>query len=169
MRFNIISFALGVCLLQQQPQLPPLAWAALLLPLLLVCRWLRLHAANGRGGRLRTHAPINEVSLSAVGGNRGRSHPRYAGPLLPAHAAVLAAALLANVMFVAAGFFYAAAWAQWRLADRLPPQWEGVDLALTGVVAGLPQPFEGGLRFDFDVERVEPAEARLPRRIALSW
>ncbi len=25
--------------------------------------------------------------LSASGGNRGRSHPRYAGPLLPAHAA----------------------------------------------------------------------------------
>ena len=26
--------------------------------------------------------------LSAAGGNRGRSHPRYAGPLLPAHAAL---------------------------------------------------------------------------------
>ncbi len=132
MRFNIISFALGVCLLQQQPQLPPLAWAVLLLPMPVVCRWLRLHAANGRG-------------------------------------AALAAALLANAMFAAAGFFYAAAWAQWRLADRLPPQWEGVDLALTGVVAGLPQPFEGGVRFDFDVEQVEPATARVPRRIALSW
>jgi len=132
MRSNIIGFALGVCLLQQQPQLPPLAWAALLLPLLVVCRWLTLRAANGRG-------------------------------------ATFAAALLASALFVAAGFFYAAAWAQWRLADRLPPQWEGVDLALTGVVAGLPQPFEGGVRFDFDVEQVEPAEARLPRRIALSW
>jgi competence protein ComEC len=132
MRFNIVAFALGVCLLQQQPQLPPLAWAALLLPLLLVCRWLRLHAANGRG-------------------------------------TALAAALLANALFAAAGFFYAAAWAQWRLADRLSPQWEGVDLALTGVVAGLPQPFEGGVRFDFDVEQVDPAEAHLPRRIALSW
>jgi competence protein ComEC len=132
MRFNIVAFALGVCLLQQQPQLPPLAWAALLLPLLLVCRWLRLHAANGRG-------------------------------------TALAAALLATALFAAAGFFYAAAWAQWRMADRLSPQWEGVDLALTGVVAGLPQPFEGGVRFDFDVEQVNPAEARLPRRIALSW
>ncbi len=128
MRFNIISFALGVCLLQQQPQLPPLAWAALLLPLLVACRWFALRTAN-----------------------RG------------------AAALLASALFAAAGFFYAAAWAQWRIADRLPPQWEGVDLALTGVVAGLPQPFEGGVRFDFDVEQIEPAEARLPRRIALSW
>jgi competence protein ComEC len=132
MRFNIISFALGVCLLQQEQQLPPLAWAVLLLPLLAVCRWLRLHAANGRG-------------------------------------AALAAALLANALFAAAGFFYAAAWAQWRLADRLPQQWEGVDLAVTGVVAGLPQPLEGGVRFDFDIEQVDPAAARVPRRIALSW
>ena len=132
MRSNIIAFALGVCLLQQQPQLPPLVWAMLLLPVLVSWWRLRLRAANGRG-------------------------------------AVLVAALLAQAMFAGAGFFYAAAWAQWRLAERLPPQWEGVDLAVTGVVAGLPQPFEGGVRFDFDVEQVEPPEARLPRRIALSW
>jgi competence protein ComEC len=72
-------------------------------------------------------------------------------------------------VFAAAGFFYAAARAQWRLDERLAPQWEGVDLALTGVVAGLPQPFEGGVRFDFDAEQADPAEARLPQRIALAW
>ena len=83
--------------------------------------------------------------------------------------AAIASALLASALFAAAGYFYAAAWAQWRLAERLPRQWEGVDLAVTGVVAGLPQPFEGGVRFDFDAEQVEPAEARLPRRIALAW
>ena len=44
-----------------------------------------------------------------------------------------------------------------------------MDIAATGVVAGLPQPFAGGVRFDFDVEKVAPAQARLPRRIALSW
>ncbi|MFH1045068.1 MAG: DNA internalization-related competence protein ComEC/Rec2 [Pseudomonadota bacterium] len=132
MRFNILSFALGVCLLQQQPQLPPLAWALPLAPVLFLCWRLSLRAADGRGAKL-------------------------------------AAMLLANAMFAAAGYFYAAAWAQWRLADRLPPQWEGVDLAVSGVVAGLPQPFEGGVRFDFDLEQVDPAAARLPRRIALSW
>ena len=132
MKFNIISFALGVCLLQQQPQLPPLAWALLLVPLLVLWWSLSPHAADGRGAKL-------------------------------------AALLLANAMFAAAGYFYAAAWAQWRLADRLAPQWEGVDLSVTGVVAGLPQPFERGVRFDFEVEQVEPAEAQLPRRIALSW
>jgi competence protein ComEC len=168
MRLNIISFALGVFLLQQQPQLPPLAWAVLLLPILFVCRWLRLHAVNGRGGRLRSLVLVNEVSLSAAGGNRGRPHP-LPRPLLPARAATLAAALLVNATFAAAGFFYAAAWAQWRLSDRLPPQWEGVDLVVTGVVAGLPQPLEGGVRFDFDIEQAEPAAASLPRRIALAW
>ena len=132
MRFGVIFFALGVCLLQQQAQLPPLVWALLLVPAAVLRVWLVPRVMHGRG-------------------------------------ALVAAALLANAMLAAAGFFYAAAWAQWRLADRLPPQWEGVDLSVTGVVAGLPQPFERGVRFDFDVERVEPAEARLPRRIALSW
>ena len=130
MRSNIIAFALGVCLLQQQPQLPPLVWALLLPPALAVC-W-RLRAVNRRG-------------------------------------AAIAAALLLFILYAAAGFFYAAARAEWRLDERLPAQWEGVDLAVTGVVAGLPQPFEGGVRFDFDVEQVEPAAARLPERIALAW
>ncbi|MGP1675686.1 MAG: DNA internalization-related competence protein ComEC/Rec2 [Burkholderiales bacterium] len=126
MRFNFIGFALGVWLLQQQPQLPPLVWALLLAPLLAAWWWLRPRAA-------------------------------------------VAAALLAGAIFAAVGFFYAAAWAQWRLADRLPQQWEGVDVGVTGVVASLPQPFERGVRFDFDVEQVEPAAARLPQRIALAW
>ena len=129
MRLYTIGFALGVCLLQQQPQLPPLAWALLLVPICGLWWRLRLRAAGGRR----------------------------------------ASQLLAFAVFAAAGFFYAAAWAQWRLAERLPRQWEGVDLAVTGVVAGLPQPFEGGVRFDFDVEQVEPAAARLPQRIALAW
>jgi competence protein ComEC len=162
MRTNIIAFALGVCLLQRQPELPHLAWACLLLPA--VALYWRLR-------RLRSSDSSVATELSAAGGNRGRSHPRSAGPLLPAHAAAARAAalLLPPAIFAAAGFFYAAAWADWRLADRLPRQWEGVDLTVTGVVASLPQPFEGGVRFDFDVEQVAPAAARLPRRIALAW
>lgn len=130
MRSNIIAFALGVCLLQQQPQLPPLVWALLLLPALLL--WWRLRKAHSRG-------------------------------------AAIAAALLLFAVCSAAGFFQAAARAQWRLDERLPARWEGVDIVLTGVVAGLPQPFEGGVRFDFDAEQAVPAQARLPRRIALAW
>ena len=130
MRFNIIGFALGICLLQQQPQLPPLWWSLPLLPALWWC--LNSRPAEGRSGKF--------VAL-----------------------------LLAGALCAALGYSYAAARAQWRLAERLAPQWEGVDLSVTGVVAGLPQPFERGVRFDFDVENVEPAEARLPQRIALSW
>ncbi|MFH1603735.1 MAG: DNA internalization-related competence protein ComEC/Rec2 [Pseudomonadota bacterium] len=132
MRLCIIGFALGVALLQQQPQLQPLAWSLLVAPLCGLWCWLQSRAAHG-------------------------------------DAAALGARLLAFAAFLAAGFFYAAAWAQWRLADRLSSRWEGVDVSIIGVVADLPQPFERGVRFDFDVERVEPAAARLPRRISLSW
>ncbi|MBE0615707.1 MAG: DNA internalization-related competence protein ComEC/Rec2 [Burkholderiales bacterium] len=130
MRSNIIAFALGVCLLQQQPQLPPLVWALLLLPALAL--WWSLQKA--RGSR-----------------------------------AVFVAAVLLPALITATGFFYAAARAQWRLDERLPAQFEGVDLSVTGVVAGLPQAFDGGVRFDFDLEQVDSAAARLPRRIALAW
>src|SRR5512135_2683831 len=106
MRSNIVAFALGVCLLQLQPQLPALAWAWLLLPGLALF-WL-LRAARQR----------------------------------------VAAALLLSATIAAAGFFYAAARAEWRVSEQLPREIEGVDLAVTGVVASLPQPFAGGVRFD---------------------
>jgi competence protein ComEC len=64
------------------------------------------------------------------------------------------------------GFGWAGLLAQLRLADALPSASEGIDIQVTGVVASLPQGFEQGLRFDFDVER---SEAAVPRRIALSW
>ena len=66
----------------------------------------------------------------------------------------------------AAGFFWAAACAHWRMQERLAPALEGRDLALTGVVAGLPAAGERGVRFDF---AVEASEAPLPRRILLTW
>src|SRR5882757_5619847 len=62
--------------------------------------------------------------------------------------------------FAALGFAWAAALAQLRLSDRLDPALEG-----RGVVAGLPQGFERGVRFDFDVESPETG---VPRRIVLS-
>jgi competence protein ComEC len=68
--------------------------------------------------------------------------------------------------FAVLGFVWAAAFAQQRLSDRLDPALEGRDVVLTGVVAGLPQALERGVRFDFDVESSEPG---VPRRVALSW
>ena len=64
------------------------------------------------------------------------------------------------------GFVWAAAWAHWRLADALPAAWEGRDVEVTGVVAELPQRFERGVRFTFDVEH---AAVSVPSRLALSW
>src|SRR5688572_23736726 len=70
---------------------------------------------------------------------------------------------------IALGFSWAAGSAGQRLADAPPPEWEGRDIAVVGVVAGLPQTYERGVRFEFDVERVLTPEAAVPRRIVLSW
>ena len=75
--------------------------------------------------------------------------------------AVAAGALLGH------GF---AAWrAEVRLADELPREWEGRDVSIVGVVAGLPQSGEKGTRFVFDVERAGTPGAIVPRRISLTW
>jgi competence protein ComEC len=70
---------------------------------------------------------------------------------------------------VACGFGWAAACAQNRLSDALPPEWEGRDIELLGVVASLPQPSERNVRFEFDVQRVMTPHAVVPRHIVLSW
>ena len=67
------------------------------------------------------------------------------------------------------GFAYAAARAELRLADALPPQWEGVDLRVVGVVDELPQPVERGARFTFAVERVVTDGAVVPNHVSLGW
>ena len=77
-----------------------------------------------------------------------------------------AAAALAVAAAFAAGFGYAALRAEWRLADALSADLEGRDVEVVGVMAGLPQSFERGLRFDFEVEQ---AVAGIPRRLQLAW
>lgn len=77
-----------------------------------------------------------------------------------------ASRVLVAVALFAAGFSFAAARAQWRLADELPSAAEGQDIAVTGIVSGLPQSFERGVRFDFEVER---AATVVPRHISLAW
>lgn len=76
---------------------------------------------------------------------------------------------LLKIACLACGFLWAAACAQLRLGDALPPEQEGRDLQLIGVIASLPQPHERSVRFEFEVERVLTAGATAPRRIALSW
>src|SRR5690606_4249517 len=66
-------------------------------------------------------------------------------------------------------FFWAAVCAHARLADALPFAWEGRDIRLVGVVARLPQPFDRGVRFELDVERVTTPAAIVPQRIRVAW
>ncbi|MBL8485171.1 MAG: DNA internalization-related competence protein ComEC/Rec2 [Rhodocyclaceae bacterium] len=65
-----------------------------------------------------------------------------------------------------AGYAWASVHAAWRLADALQAELEGRDVVVSGVVASLPQHFERGSRFDFDVEA---APAGVPRHLALAW
>ena len=67
------------------------------------------------------------------------------------------------------GFGFAAWRAEVRLADALPHAWEGRDVQVVGVVSGLPQAGEKGVRFVLEVERAETPQARVPERIALTW
>ena len=65
-----------------------------------------------------------------------------------------------------AGFFWAAALAHLRMADWLAPELEGRDLDVVGVVSSLPASSERATRFEFEVES---SEARLPKKLLLSW
>jgi len=55
--------------------------------------------------------------------------------------------------------------------SALTPVLEGQDIAVSGVVAGLPQSFEGGLRFRFeqDAARLAGQPVQLPQQLELAW
>jgi competence protein ComEC len=92
------------------------------------------------------------LALAAV------SRRRLAGRAI-GHAAICAAAGIA-------GFGWAAGFAQLRLADALDPADEGRDIEVVGVIASLPQAYEHGVRFEFEVEG---STAQLPQRLWLAW
>lgn len=77
--------------------------------------------------------------------------------------------ILSIGFFVGLGFFWAAMWAHWRMADALPYEWEGRDIELIGVIAELPHITARNVRFRFDVEQVFTPGARVPAGILLSW
>jgi competence protein ComEC len=80
-----------------------------------------------------------------------------------------ARALLVVLAGAVAGYDLAAWQAESRLADELPRAWEGRDIAVEGVVSGLPQPGERGTRFLFDAALVGTPGAVVPSRISLTW
>ncbi len=103
--------------------------------------------------------PLSLVAMAVVGWN-------LAGVRARAGWRVQAGFLLACA---ALGFVWAGAMARWRLADQLPQEWETRPIELSGVVASLPQRFERGERFEFDVENVHTAGATVPSHVMLSW
>jgi competence protein ComEC len=103
-------------------------------------------------------AGLAALALAGIFMSTGRQ--RAFGQLSP----ILGAFCCVLLGFVWAGFL-----AQQRLADQLPVAWETKDIQLTGVIASLPQRFERGERFEFDVESVHTPAATVPGRIMLSW
>ncbi|NBQ67679.1 MAG: DNA internalization-related competence protein ComEC/Rec2 [Nitrosomonadaceae bacterium] len=77
--------------------------------------------------------------------------------------------ILLCLFFLGIGFFWAAALAQWRLSDILPPSWERKDIQITGVVVSVQHSNERGIRFRFDVEQVVTPDAVVPQHLLLSW
>src|SRR5258706_14345940 len=73
------------------------------------------------------------------------------------------ACLLAAGALIGAGV---AAWrAEMRLGDALPIAWEGEDIELVGLVAGLPQPPPRRARLLFEVQRIRAARGPLAAAI----
>ncbi len=73
------------------------------------------------------------------------------------------------VCCLGAGFFYASTRAQLRMDDALPPEWEGRDVQIVGVISSLPQHDERSVRFELDVERVITPGAVVPSHVGLTW
>jgi competence protein ComEC len=101
---------------------------------------------------------------------------------MPGRAVSLGGLLLLSGL--AAGFAWSGWMAQQRIAQRLDVALEGRPLHLTGVVRGLPQLFDGGLRFEFEATQALLLDASdiadapdassvpglsLPARLSLSW
>ena len=151
MRLFVFAFACGVWLLQQQAELPDAAWLA----------WFGAGALLGLvlQSRLRESALIKPLRSRAVEQKTLSSPLRIAGRRFIAPAMLVAAG-------AALGFVWAASFGHLRLADELPAAIEGTDIELSGVVAGLPQALERGVRFEFDVEQAVPG---VPPHISLAW
>lgn len=77
--------------------------------------------------------------------------------------------ILVGLLCFGIGFFWAAAFAQWRLSDALPHDWERKDIQITGVVTSVQPENDRSIRFRLDVERVLTKGAVVPRHLALSW
>lgn len=146
MRLILLAFVAGCWVLQQQAALPPAWWR----------EWVGPAALLACGG----------ACLIGLRWRRDRSAGARRG-----------AFALATAFSMAAGGVSGALWAAWRaearLADWLASEREGADIALTGVVSGLPTAVTGGARFAFALDdaatNADDARGRLPARVLLHW
>jgi competence protein ComEC len=71
-----------------------------------------------------------------------------------------------RLLFLVMGVLWAVVFAMLRLADQLPEAQEGIDLAVSGYIADLPEQDERRTRFDFIVQS---SAQKLPRLLRLNW
>ena len=131
--------------------------------------------------RARAFLPLRTFCLAFVAGTAlvqqaaSLPSPRLAGLALAAGLAlVLVRRAWARLAFLAvAGMTAGVGLASWqagiRLEDALPREWEGRDIAMEGIVSGLPQETDRGTRFLFDPLVVSTPGAVVPSRVSLMW
>ncbi|MEO8407642.1 MAG: ComEC/Rec2 family competence protein, partial [Oxalobacteraceae bacterium] len=149
MRSAIIGFVIGIVWLQNQPVLPSLTLALLLLAAAALLGMAARRCRNIQPGATATDSATTLRHL-----------------LQPA--LLLACGILL-------GFVWAALLAQQRLAHALPDSREGRDVTVIGTIDSLPYRFDQGVRFNLALEQVlQPdgtvaAASGLPPKIALAW
>ena len=80
--------------------------------------------------------------------------------------------ILGALCCLSLGFAWSAHYAQSRLSNILPIEYEGKDLLLEGIVNALPQSSSSGAKFSFEVDQAFLGQERIesfPPQVYLSW
>ncbi|MFM7759634.1 MAG: ComEC/Rec2 family competence protein, partial [Burkholderiaceae bacterium] len=169
MRALALGWLAGTLWLQTRAELPP-SWLAVLLlatgAVMLVAVVMGPSAAEQITPKRITSKHITSKRITST-----RITPRQITSRLFNRVGWHARVLLLLLAGVALGAGWSAQVAQHRLSEALPAELEGKDLQLTGVIASLPNRFDDGQRFVFEVEHPRDAdrEVRIPSRVALGW
>jgi competence protein ComEC len=127
-------------------------------------------AAAGLAWLAGTGLQLQQPALWAEGGYAALAVAAGAvlllSPRWPAARRALLVAAIAGLAFATTGLRAGA-----RLTEALPAVLEGRDLAVVGIVGGLPQRGPEAWRFRFEVEsaRLDGVPVEVPRRLALGW
>jgi competence protein ComEC len=176
MRAAILGFVAGAAWLHNQPSLPARPWLTLAVIVGVCIILLAAIIIRARQAPPEAAAPPPDDHVTNDDADwRARWWCGLARAAVRAAGVVILGALL--------GYYWAAAVAEHALGPSLARQDEGRDFIVVGTVDNLPYVFDGGVRFNFSVERTEalhgaaagesaPAPApdgRVPPRIGVSW